>query len=97
MNPIVFIDALRKSRDPSLSDAKYFFNKVLPDMYHVDEIQAWVLRQDREFRLGLLNELVAAEAEARHCDIVRNGYPATNYAEECIRAAGRGHLLVGGI
>lgn len=97
MTDLLFIEMLRKTRNPTIGDLTHLMKLIADgDLVCVDAIRDWLMRQDREYRLTVLNDLSEAEAEAQHDDRQRDGYPATDYAAECIRMAGRGHLLAGG-
>ena len=98
MTDAQFVQRLRSPiSDPTMFDVRCLLKMVADnDLIHVHAIRDWLMRQDREYRLTVLNDLSDAEAEAQHDDRQRDGYPATDYAAECIRMAGRGHLLIGG-
>lgn len=83
-----------KRANDAMAELAKVFGYVLPDAPAFD-LSDWLMKQPREYRLTILNELSDAEAEAQHDDRQRAGYPATDYAAECIRMAGRGHLLGG--
>jgi hypothetical protein len=84
-----------RTDNPTLAQINHAFRMIRDrDLVHVDEIAAWVMSQDAEYRADLLAELQAMEAEAQHDQRQREGYPSSApYLAECIRKAGRGHLL----
>ena len=93
MDDLTFLASVRKYPDPTLSEVQHLL-KLIRDMYHVDEVADFVMRQDAEWRGDLLRELQAKAAEEQYGDRQRDGYPSSaEYAADYIRKAGRGHLL----